>query len=84
MNTILAAGLNQALGGAVGIIQGISVVAVFGGLVGATVGALSERHLGGVKTALVVAAVGALAWLICQAFFTAAGAPTNIAPTQIN
>jgi hypothetical protein len=80
----LAAGLAQALGSAVGIIQGISMVAVFGGLVGAAVSALSERHIGGIKTSLVIAAVGALAWIIVTSFFASSGINTNIEPTAIN
>jgi hypothetical protein len=43
-----AAGLTQALGSAAGIMQGFGLVAVFGGLMGAAVSALSERHLAGV------------------------------------
>ena len=42
---LLAAGLAQALGGAAGIIQAIGLVAVFGGLIGAAVSALSGREL---------------------------------------
>ena len=52
-NPLLAAGLAQALGSAAGIIQTIGLVAVFAGLIGAAVSALSERHLSGVKTSLV-------------------------------
>ena len=60
-NPILAAGLAQALGMAAGIINAFGLVAVFGGLIGACISALSERHVGGVKTSLVIAAVGGLA-----------------------
>lgn len=79
-----AAGLAQALGTAGGIIQAIGLIAVFGGLIGAAVSALSEKHLAGVKTSLVIAAIGGLAWLIATAFFTAGGAPTNITLQQVN
>jgi hypothetical protein len=43
---ILAAGLAQALGMAAGIINAFGLVAVFGGLIGACISALSERHVG--------------------------------------
>ena len=66
---VLAAGLNQALGAAGGIIQAIALVAVFGGIIGAVVSALREKHLAGVKTSLVIAAIGGLAWLIATSFF---------------
>jgi hypothetical protein len=82
--TMLAAGLNQALGTAGGIIQAIALVAVFGGIIGAVVSALSEKHLAGVKTSLVIAAIGGLAWLIATAFFAAGGAQTNIQLQQVN
>ena len=81
---LLAAGLAQALGGAAGILQGIGLVAVFGGLIGAAVSALAGRELSGVKTSLVIAAVGGLAWLIATAFFTAGGMNANITPQAIN
>jgi hypothetical protein len=68
---VLAAGLAQALGTAGGIIQAIALVAVFGGIIGAMVSALSEKHLAGVKTSLVIAAIGGSAWLIATAFFAA-------------
>jgi hypothetical protein len=42
-----------------------------GGLIGAAVIALSERHLGGVKTSLVITAIAGLAWQIATAFFAA-------------
>jgi hypothetical protein len=47
---VLAAGLSQALGSAAGIIEAIGLVALFGGLTGAAISALAERHLSGVKT----------------------------------
>lgn len=81
---MLAAGLAQALGSAAGIIQAVGLVAVFGGLIGAAISALSERHLAGVKTSLVIAAVGGLAWLLASAFFAAGGSTVNITPTAIN
>ena len=57
---LLAEGLAQALGMAAGIINAFGLVAVFGGLIGACISALSERHVGGVKTSLVISAVGGL------------------------
>jgi len=81
---LLAAGLSQALGQAGGIISTISLVAVFGSLIGACIAALTERHLSGVKTALVIAAVAGLAWIICQAFFVAGGLSTNINLQAVN
>jgi hypothetical protein len=56
----------------------------FSGLIGAAVSALSERHLAGVKTSLVIAAIGGLAWLIATAFFAAGGAATNITLQAVN
>jgi hypothetical protein len=83
-NPVLGAGLAQALGGAAGIIQAIGLVAVFGGLIGAAVAALSGRELSGVKTSLVIAAIGGMAWLIATAFFAAGGMNANITPQAIN
>ena len=80
----LLADLAQGLGSAAGTISAISMVAVFGGLVGAAVSGLSERHIGGIKTSLVIAAVGALAWLVTTAFFGASGIANNITPTALN
>jgi hypothetical protein len=74
---MLAAGLGQALGGAAGIINAFGLVVVFGGLIGACIMALSERHVGGVKTSLVIAAVGGLARVIAQAMFAAGGNPPS-------
>jgi hypothetical protein len=68
-SAVPAGGLSQASGLAGGTNQ--STGAVFGGLIGAAVSALSERHLAGVKTSLVIAAIGGLAWLIATAFFAA-------------
>ena len=68
---LFAAGSAQSLGQAAGIINAFGLVAVFGGLIGACISALSERHVGGVKTSLVIAAVGGLAWVIAQAMFVA-------------
>jgi hypothetical protein len=81
---LMAAGLAQALGTAGGIIQAIGLIAVFGGIIGAVVSALSEKHLAGVKTSLVIAAIGGLAWLIATAFFAAGGAQTNITLQAVN
>src|SRR6202007_3343407 len=81
---LLAAGLAQALGMAAGIINAFGLVAVFGGLIGACISALSERHVGGVKTSLVIAAVGGLAWVIAQSMFAAGGNTMNITPPAVN
>jgi hypothetical protein len=75
-SAVLAAGLSQASGSAGEFIQ--STGAAFGGLIGAAESALSERHLAGVKTRIVIPATGGLAWLIATAFFAAGGAATNI------
>jgi hypothetical protein len=79
-----AAGLAQALGTAAGIINAFGLVAVFGGLIGACISALSERHVGGVKTSLVIAAVGGLAWVIAQAMFAAGGTQPNLQLQAVN
>lgn len=84
LNPMLTAGLSQALGGAAGIIGGISMVTTFAMLVGATISAMTERHAGAVKVCLVIAAVAALAWIITTAFFSAGGFTPNITPTAIN
>jgi hypothetical protein len=81
---LLGAGLAQALGMAAGIINAFGLVAVFGGLIGACISALSERHVGGVKTSLVIAAVGGLAWVIAQAMFAAGGTQPNLQLQAIN
>jgi hypothetical protein len=81
---LLAAGLAQALGMAAGIINAFGLVAVFGGLIGACISALSERHVGGVKTSLVISAVGGLAWVIAQAMFAAGGTQTNLQIQAVN
>ena len=81
---LLAAGLAQALGTAAGIINAFGMVAVFGGLIGACISALSERHVGGVKTSLVISAVGGLAWVIAQAMFAAGGTQTNLQIQAVN
>jgi hypothetical protein len=75
-SVVLAAGLSEAAGSAGGTIQ--STGAVFGGLIGAAVSALSEKHLAGVKTSLVIAAIGGLAWLNATAFLAAEGATTDV------
>ena len=83
-NPVMAAGLAQALGMAAGIINAFGLVAVFGGLIGACISALSERHVGGVKTSLVISAVGGLAWVIAQAMFAAGGTQTNLQMQAVN
>jgi hypothetical protein len=79
---LFAAGLAQSLGQAAGIINAFGLVAVFGGLIGACISALSERHVGGVKT--VIAAVGGLAWVIAQAMFAAGGTQPNLQLQAVN
>jgi hypothetical protein len=83
-NSLLLGALAQALGTAAGIINAFGLVAVFGGLIGAAVSAIGERHIGGIKTSLVIAAVGGLAWLIAQAMWAAGGAAQNITLQAIN
>lgn len=46
------------------IIQAIGLVAVFVGLIRAGVNAVNDKHLERLKTSLLIASVGALAWLI--------------------
>lgn len=84
LDLFIAAGLVQALGGAAGIIQGISMVTCFASLAGATISAMSERATSGIKVSLIIAAIAALAWLITTAFFTAGGWAGNITPQAIN
>ena len=83
-NTLLAVSLGQALGGMAAVIAAIGLVAVFGGLIGAAVAALSERGLAGVKASLVIAGIGGLAWVIAGAFWVAGGLVNNIQMGQIN
>jgi hypothetical protein len=83
-NPLAAVSLAQSLGTAGGIIQAIALVAVFGGLVGACISALSEKHIGGVKTSLIIAAIGGLSWIIALAFFSAGGATSNITLQAVN
>lgn len=84
-NPFLAAGLAQALGGLAGILNAVGLVAMLGGLIGACIAALSERHVGGVKTSIVIAGVGGLSWTLAQALFAAGGQPVNnITPQPIN
>jgi hypothetical protein len=83
-NPMLAASLAQSLGMMAGILNGFGLVAVFGGLIGACISALSERHVGGVKTSLVISGVGGLAWVIAQAMFAAGGAQINLQMQAIN
>ena len=81
-SAVPAGGLSQASGSADGIIW--SIGEVFGRLIGAAVSTLSESHLAGVKTSLVIAAIGGLAWLVATAFFAAGGAATNTTPQAVN
>jgi len=78
----LLAALGNALGNALGITAGVinavALVAVFGSLVGAIISAMGERNTGGIKTSLVIAAVGGVAWLLAQAMFAAGGAAPNV------
>jgi hypothetical protein len=84
MNAFIAAGLTQALGGFLGILQGVAALAFYGGLIGALVAGLSERHIGSAKNALVIAGLGGVAWLLVTAFFAAGGNNVNITAQQIN
>jgi hypothetical protein len=80
----LAAGLAQALGAAVGLLQAIGFVASVACLIAAALGGMSERGLQGIKISLILAVIAALAFLIAQALFVAGGANINISPTAIN
>jgi hypothetical protein len=83
-NLILGASLLQALSGAAGIIAAIGFIVMVGALIGACVEALMQRHVGGVKVAIVIAAVAGLAFVICGAMWAAGGMPNNINITAIN
>lgn len=76
--------LNQALGEAAGTINTISLVIVFAALLGATVAAFSERHVGAVKTALIIACIAGLSWTITKTMFQAGGQQTNTQLQQVN
>ena len=76
---LLAAGLTQALGMAAGIINAFGLVAVFGGLIGACISALSERHVGGVKTSRGRARLGNCPSDVCRG-----REYVNITPQAIN
>jgi hypothetical protein len=78
----LAAGLSQALGSASGSFS--QQARLWRIDRSRAVSALSERHLAGVKTRLVMAAIGGLAWLIMTAFFAAWGGATNITLQAVN
>ncbi len=84
MKSILFLGLAQQLGMMAGIIAGIGLVVCFAALIGACVAALSERHIGGVNTALVIAGVAGLGFVICGAFWVAGGMPNNIDMQAVN
>ena len=73
----VAASLTQALGGAAGLIGAIALVIITAALITGCAEGITQRHVGGVKVSLVIAAVAGLAWVITQAFFTAGGMPTN-------
>jgi hypothetical protein len=84
ISLFVLADLAGALGQGAGILNGVGLFAVFGGLISATVSALSEKHIGGVKTSLIIAVIGGLAWVIAQAVFAAGGNAPNIQMTPIN
>jgi predicted Na+-dependent transporter len=76
----IVAGLLADLDSPTGIIQSISMVVCLASLLGAMFQGLHERSVGGVKTALTIAAVAGLAWTIVTAFYTAGGFSANIQP----
>jgi hypothetical protein len=58
-----------------GLAQALGMAAVFGCLIGACISARRERQMAGVKTPLVIAAVGGRAW-VAKAMFVAGHNPT--------
>ena len=78
----VVAGLLSGLDGIAGIIQGVSMVVCLASLLGAMFQGFFERSVGGVKTALVIAAMAGLAWTIVQAVYMAGGFSANIQPNS--
>jgi hypothetical protein len=77
---IMAAGLLAGLDSVAGIIQAVSMVVCLASLLGAIFQGFHERSVGGVKTALTIAAVAGLSWTIVTAVYTAGGFSANIQP----
>jgi hypothetical protein len=76
----VAAGLLAGLDSVAGIIQAVSLVVCLASLLGAVFQGFREQSVGGVKTALTIAAVAGLAWTIVTAVYTAGGFNANIQP----
>jgi hypothetical protein len=76
----VAVGLLAGLDSVAGIIQAVSMVVCLASLLGAIFHGFREQSVGGVKTALTIAAVAGLAWTIVTAVYTAGGFNANIQP----
>ena len=76
----IVAGLLAGLDSVAGIIQAVSMVVCLASLLGAIFQGFHERSVGGVKTALTIAAVAGLSWTIVTAVYTAGGFSANIQP----
>ena len=76
----VAVGLLAGLDSVAGIIQAVSMVVCLASLLGAVFQGFREQSVGGVKTALTIAAVAGLAWTIVTAVYTAGGFSANIQP----
>jgi hypothetical protein len=82
-SAVLAAGVSQASGSASGFIQ--STGAASCGLIGAAMSALSEGHLAGFKTSLVIAAIGGPGVANCGCVLRCiGGAATNATLQAVN
>jgi hypothetical protein len=76
----VVAGLLAGLDSVAGIIQAVSMVVCLASLLGAVFQGFHERSVGGVKTALTIAAIAGLSWTIVTAVYTAGGFSANIQP----
>jgi hypothetical protein len=76
----IMAGLLAGLDSVAGIIQAVSMVVCLASLLGAVFQGFHERSVGGVKTALTIAAIAGLSWTIVKAVYTAGGFSANIQP----
>jgi len=76
----VVAGLLAGLDSVAGIIQAVSMVICLASLLGAVFQGFHERSVGGVKTALTIAAIAGLSWTIVTAVYNAGGFSANIQP----